>query len=119
MIKVNEEETPNNEAGQSRPEAEPVAGLVMKRFARFFGMTWPTVDIDLAWRLIHAPNTVSRKDEVYLSSVLTAYETLIHATREKRERVCKQLRRSPAFLQSVEQATPEATHQHCEAGTTE
>jgi hypothetical protein len=64
-----------------------------RRFKIFDGMTWPTVDAELAWRLVHAQQHVTSADLLYLSSVLSAYEELISCGRAKRERVCRELRK--------------------------
>ena len=63
-----------------------------KRLHIFDSMTWPLIDGDLAWRLIHAPESVTSQDKMYLASVLSAYAELIRCGRDKREHVCRELR---------------------------
>jgi hypothetical protein len=62
------------------------------RFVRFSDMTWPLYDEDLAWRLLHAPESVTPKEYVYIASLMCAYRELINCGRVKRDAVTKQLR---------------------------
>lgn len=63
-----------------------------RRFQIFDGMTWPTPDPNLDWRLRFAPDSVTRQDQLYLASVLSAYDCFIKTGRAQREKVCRKLR---------------------------
>lgn len=67
--------------------------LKSARHVRIETMTWPTVDNDLAWRLRYAQDSISNKDKFYLASLMDAYSELIRCKREKREMVCRVIRK--------------------------
>lgn len=74
------------------PDAK-VQSDALKRHIRIGTMTWPTVDNDLAWRLRYAQDSISNKDKFYLASLMDAYSELIRCKREKREMVCRTIRK--------------------------
>ena len=72
------------------------------RFKMFDGMTWPLPDNDLEWRLRYAPDSMTRQDEMHLASMNSAYRELIVCSREKREKIVRELRKEiQSALQKV------------------
>lgn len=63
------------------------------------GSTWPrpTLDTDDAlgaeWAARHAPDTVTREDLLWLTSVAHAYgHLLVESTQARRDQVCREIR---------------------------
>jgi hypothetical protein len=65
-------------------------------FRRFDGMVWidPNKISDLQWRLLFAPESVTREDQLALSSLIMDYRELVKLPRAKREQICAQLRKT-------------------------
>lgn len=63
-------------------------------FLCFDGMTWPnpTDPHDTQWRLIHAPATLSREDQLRAASAMAAYAALIDMTALRRADVVRGIR---------------------------
>lgn len=48
-------------------------------YARFDGMTWPTPSDDFRYALHHGTEPLTRQERFYLSSIVSAYQALVHA----------------------------------------
>ena len=64
----------------------------MKKYVAFEGMTWPTAEEETEWRLRHAPESVTREDQLYAASIISAYRQMIWDPQTKRTRVIRELR---------------------------
>lgn len=54
---------------------------------------FPVETEDLEWRLRHAPESITREDQLFLASICSAYRYLVHETTQKRRNaVIRQLR---------------------------
>ncbi len=73
-----------------------------KRYVLFDGMTWPLYDGDTEWRLRHAPQGITQQDQLYLASVLAAYDALLnHRTQKGRTRICTSIQDAASRLRRV------------------
>lgn len=58
-------------------------------------MCWPAINEqagDVVWRLTHAPESVTREDQLFCASVLSAYHQMVSDPIEKRNGVCRAIR---------------------------
>lgn len=58
-------------------------------------MTWPSYNeavSEVEWKLRHAPESMTRSDQLTAASVIAAYMQMIGDTQKKRNAVCKSLR---------------------------
>lgn len=64
-------------------------------FVKIADTVWvkPASLSDLQWRLTYAPETITDKEKLILSSVIADYLQLIQSGRADRERVCSALRK--------------------------
>ena len=68
------------------------------RYVHFENMTWPNYDDDqLAWRMIHAPGTLTEADLLVAASYIGAYKALLERTQKERNDVCKKIRLLSAY----------------------
>ena len=80
--------------------SEPVRLLANNTCAVFDDMTWPTAgheNGDREWRLRHAPERVTREDQLYAASVLAAYRELVRCPEAKRRAIVRRLREARAM----------------------
>jgi len=67
----------------------------MDRYVQIEDMNWPdigTPTTDIAWKLNHAPDSLTREDQLVAASVICAYRELVNGTQKKRNMVCKALK---------------------------
>lgn len=69
---------------------------VVKGWAFFDEMSWPVASapeaIDAEWKLRHAPETVTRADQLRAASIMSAYRELIGKPERARAKVIRALR---------------------------
>lgn len=60
----------------------------------FEDMCWPNVfdPTELTWKLLHAPESISRGDMFICASYIGAYQSLIFGSQNRRNILCKKIK---------------------------
>lgn len=74
---------------------ESIGEHYVKLYNRSGSMTWPSKNTyNLCWKMIHAPETVTKEEMLVAASVLTAYQHLIESLLQKaRNSICVALKK--------------------------
>jgi len=67
----------------------------MNRYVQIEDMNWPDISTDttdIAWKLNHSPDSLTREDQLVAASVICAYRQIVNDTQKKRNMVCKALK---------------------------